>query len=85
MEAIKLKTHIGSDGLLKIEMPTNAADVDAEVLVVYNVQRKRTQAEWEAFIDETYGSLADDPLERPEELALDVRDENVACQARAFL
>jgi len=75
MEAIKLKTHIGSDGLLRLEMPTSVADVDAEVLVVYNVQRKRTQAEWEAFIDETYGSLADDPLERPEELPLDVRDE----------
>lgn len=74
MEAIKLKTHIGSDGLLRLEMPTNVADVDAEVLVVYNVQRKRTQAEWEAFIDETYGSLADDPLERPEELPFDVLD-----------
>jgi len=30
---------------------------------------------WEQFIDLTYGSLADDPIERNQPLILDVRDE----------
>lgn len=29
---------------------------------------------WEQFLDLTYGSLADDPLERPEQLPPDERD-----------
>jgi hypothetical protein len=30
---------------------------------------------WEQFLDLTYGSLADDPIERNQPLAADVRDE----------
>ncbi len=30
---------------------------------------------WEQFIDLTYGSLADDPIERSQPLAPDIRDE----------
>ncbi len=33
------------------------------------------QMPWEQFIDLTYGSLADDPIERNQPLAPDVRDE----------
>jgi hypothetical protein len=75
METIRLKTHIGSDGLLRLEMPTDVKDVDAEVVVVYSVAQGTAPSDWEQFVEETYGSLADDPLERPAELPLDVRDE----------
>lgn len=34
MDTLKLKTHIGSDGLLKFEAPLNVADVDVEVVIV---------------------------------------------------
>lgn len=75
METIKLKAHIGSDGLLRIDLPTPMRAVDAEVVIIYNAQRSMTQEAWEAFVDSTYGSLADTPIERPGELPLDVRDE----------
>lgn len=75
MEAIKLKTHIGADGALRLQLPHEAYDVDCEVIVLYEPRRKLSQAEWESFIDETYGSLADDPIERGAELPIEIRDE----------
>jgi hypothetical protein len=75
METIKFKTHIGSDGILKLEMPIGASDVDADVVVIYTVQPTAVDEDWQTFINRTYGILADDPIERPTELSLDVRDD----------
>lgn len=74
MEIIKITTHIGTDGILKLEMPVDAANVVVDVVVVYAIQPKPTE-NWETFVKRTYGSLADDPIERPTELSHDVRDE----------
>ncbi|MGB3189915.1 MAG: hypothetical protein WBB43_10895 [Limnoraphis sp.] len=35
MESIQLKTHIGSDGILQVKMPTEIRDTDIEVTIVY--------------------------------------------------
>lgn len=45
METIKLRTHrlntrIASDGLLRLEVPTDIRDVDVEVLVVISVPKE---------------------------------------------
>ncbi len=34
METIKLRSHIGKDGILQIEMPTDFKDTSVEVVVV---------------------------------------------------
>ncbi len=34
METMKLRTHIGADGILQIETPTNLKDTSVEVVVV---------------------------------------------------
>ena len=34
METMKLQTHIGKDGILQIETPTNLKDTSVEVVVV---------------------------------------------------
>jgi hypothetical protein len=75
METIKLQTHIGADGILKVEMPIGARDVDCDVVIVYTIQDRNEREDWAAFIEATYGSLADDPIERPAPLPLEVRDE----------
>ena len=75
MEAIKLKTQVGSDGVLRVQLPAEAQGVDCEVIVLYEPRRKMTREEWESFINETYGSLADDPIERGADLPLEVRDD----------
>jgi len=34
METMKLRSHIGADGILQIETPTNLKDISVEVVVV---------------------------------------------------
>ncbi len=78
METLKLRTHIGSDGLLKLEMPTGLANREIELLVVMQtIEDKPVDAlGWPiGFFDRTYGALADDPIERPIDFPPDIRDE----------
>ncbi len=63
MQTIKLETYVGSDGVLKLELPLEVSDTDLEVLVVVQPKVKRG---WPAgYFERTAGSLADDPIERP--------------------
>ena len=77
METMKVKTRIGNDGILKLEVPTGLADREVEVVLV--VQAAEPQAVDEngwpiGFFERTYGALADDPIERPPQLPLEERD-----------
>lgn len=77
MEATKIKTRIGSDGILKLELETGLANLDLEVLIVMQpIESEALDAMGYpiGYFDETYGSLADDPIERGSEPPLDVRD-----------
>ncbi len=74
METFKLRAHVGEDGVLKLELPVGVRDVDCEVVVVYAVPSEPDRQEWAAFIDSTYGSLADDPIERGDQGEPEVRD-----------
>ncbi|MBI5666427.1 MAG: hypothetical protein HZC41_00345 [Chloroflexi bacterium] len=67
MEAIKVKTHVGEDSILRLELPTGMSNRELEVLVV--LQPLKTEAVDElgwpiGFFDRTYGALAGDPIER---------------------
>jgi hypothetical protein len=73
MKSIKLRTHIGEDGLLKVELPTELTDIDIELIMVY--QPVVVQGWPEGFLERTYGSFADDPLERPPQGEYEERDE----------
>jgi hypothetical protein len=74
IETIKIQTHVGSDGILKLKLPVGVHNVDCEVVVVFAAQPRMPQKEWEAFVNATYGSLADDPIERGEQPPLDIRE-----------
>jgi hypothetical protein len=78
MQTMKVRTHVGGDGLLKLELPTSVTDRDMEVVVVMQpISDIPTDAlGWPiGFFDRTYGALADDPLDEPVSLAWAKRDE----------
>ena len=77
METIKFTTHVGSDGLLKLEVPVNVKDTDLEVVIImYSTETRVDELGWPVgFFEETFGSLADDPIERPPQGEYEVRDE----------
>ena len=62
MEALKLKAHIGSDGILRLDVPVGITNVDCDVVVT--IPTSMPPDEWQRFIDKTAGSLEDDPIER---------------------
>jgi hypothetical protein len=77
METVKLRTHVGEDGLLKLELPVGISNRELEVLVVLHPveQEQVDELGWPlGFFERTYGALVDDPLERPEQLPPDTRE-----------
>ncbi|CAG1008478.1 MAG: hypothetical protein IAE83_00230 [Anaerolinea sp.] len=78
METLTLKARAGKDGVLRLEIPTNQADQELEiVLVMQRIINEPVDAMGYplGYFDETYGSLADDPIERNQPSHPDVRDE----------
>ncbi|MEQ8960044.1 MAG: hypothetical protein RLP02_19325 [Coleofasciculus sp. C2-GNP5-27] len=61
MQSITLKSHIGSDGLLKVHLP-DMRDTDIEVVIVYQTSiSKEVEA---ASVSQFYGCIQDDSFIR---------------------
>ena len=77
METIKLKAHIGSDGLLKLELPTNLQGTDAEIVIVLHpTHEEKTDAPgWPiGYFEQIDRIEADDMTERPAQGLLEERE-----------
>ncbi len=61
MHSITLKSHIGSDGLLKVHLP-DMKDTDIEVVIVY--QTSLTKGVEAKPLSEFYGCIQDDSFIR---------------------
>jgi hypothetical protein len=77
MNTVKLKARSGEDGILKLEVPAAPNQAFEVVLVLHAVETEAVdELGWPiGFFEETYGSLADDPIELGPDLPLPVRDE----------
>ena len=78
MQTLTLKARADKDGILRLEIPTKQADQELEiVLVMQTITHEPVDAMGYpiGYFDETYGSLADDPIERNQPLHPDTRDE----------
>jgi len=79
MEGIKIETYVGSDGILKLEIPVQFKDQRLEVFLIMQPLKEPEAVDkrgWPpGFIESTAGSLADDPIEREPQGEYEVRDE----------
>jgi hypothetical protein len=71
MDAIKLRSHVGPDGILKLEVPVGVKNADLDVVVnvelVGNGVSAKTPEElgWpEGFFEKTAGAWSGEPLVR---------------------
>lgn len=67
MQNIQLKTSIGEDGILKVQMPAEVKNTQLEVLVVFQAttakEEKTIHQGWPPdFFDKTWGSCAYDTI-----------------------
>jgi len=68
LHSITLQSHVGSDGVLKLQVPVGIKDVDLEVVLIVQPlsnSTERARQPWPAgFFEQTFGSLRDMPLVR---------------------
>lgn len=75
MNSLVIKSKVGSDGVLHLEVPLGPSEAGREVQVtVEPVRSPMTQEEWAAFILATAGTWQGD-FERPEQGEFKKRDE----------
>ena len=85
MQTITLRSYVGKDGILKLQVPTGLSNVDLEVLLVLqpitnkvdmNVAEETDAKDWPiGFFERTAGCCADNPLVREYEGDYEVRYE----------
>ncbi|MDK2408304.1 hypothetical protein QHH11_01230 [Aphanizomenon sp. PH219] len=85
MESMKIKTHIGNDKILKIELPDEFANEELEIVIVFqHIAEKSLQSATKTpeelgysrrFLEEVIGSWEGEPIERPEQLYFEKREE----------
>lgn len=75
MHSIKLKTHIGDDGLLQLKLPVGISNQDLEVIVIYQPINKTPKRAWSpGFFERTFGAWQGEPLVRESQGELPERD-----------
>ena len=78
METIKLTTQIDAAGRLHLDLPTQLANQQVEVLIVWHCIEKdepRDALGWPiGYFEETYGICADDLIERGDQGTFEIRE-----------
>lgn len=84
MTSIKLHSHIGPDGMLKLEVPVGMAETDVEIVVIFQPVKPASPTAKQApeelgwppgFFEQTYGALKDEPMVREPQGEYEVRNE----------
>ena len=83
METRSLRTKVGEDGILKIQLPPEIANQELDIVIVFQTaegfpKSSKTPEDLgfsRNFLDEVIGSWEGEPLKRPEQLPLEEREE----------
>ena len=74
MKTLTFKSKTGNDGKLKIDIPIGEKNTEFEVVLVLE-SKKHIKDTWpENFIQDTFGSFKNNPIERPKQLKAQERD-----------
>ena len=77
MQTMTLKARAGKDGIIRLEIPTNKADQEIEIVLVMQTIADEPVDEMGypiGYFEDTYGMFAADPIERNQPLHPDARD-----------
>ena len=81
MQSIKVRSRVGADGILHLQIPVGIKDTDLEVIVIFQPIVPATQAKtpedlgWPpGFFERTIGCFQDEPLVRGEQLEYEIRE-----------
>ena len=71
---LQFESRVGQDGILTLRIPLTPSDANTDVIVTIQAKPPSTatvtQSEWPPeYFEQTYGSMAGDPLQIPEDPA----------------
>lgn len=77
MQSLTLRTHVGKDGILKLETPIGIKNADLEIiLVVHPIEQAQPIPEWpDNFFTEIIGNWEGEPLVREPQGSYETRSE----------
>jgi len=90
MNSMKLRSHVGADGMLNLKVPVGVTNAEVEVVVVFQLveqvqtPKKPEELGWPAgFFEQTAGAWSGEPLVRGEQGDYEERDELAIREDRA--
>jgi hypothetical protein len=80
MQNIKLNSHVGSDGILHLDVPIDIKNAKLEVIItvkhIDSIQENKEKSEWSPeFFEKTAGAWEGNPLERESQGEYENREE----------
>ena len=76
MQSVKLHSHIGSDGILRLNVPLDLRDTPLEVVIVIQPLTPAQNSGWPPdFFEKTAGAWQGEPLVRAEQSEYETREE----------
>lgn len=65
MQSLTLHSHVGKDGILKLETPIGLTNTDLEIILIVNPVREARPVQWPAsFFNDILGAWEGKPLVR---------------------
>lgn len=74
MQSIKLCSHVGSDGILHLDIPTGMSDHKIEVTVTIQSVTPTKRGWLPGFFEEVIGGWVGEPLQRADQGEYDTRE-----------
>lgn len=74
MKSIKIRSRIGSDRVLHLDIPVELADTEIEVTVTIQRVIPQQQSWMPGFFEEVIGGWVGEPLQRPEQGEFETRE-----------
>ncbi|UKO96237.1 hypothetical protein [Nostoc sp. UHCC 0870] len=74
MESIKIRSHVGADGILHLDIPIEMANTEIEVTVTIQTVSPQQRGWMPVFFEEVIGGWVGEPLERPEQGEYETRE-----------
>jgi hypothetical protein len=74
MSRIKIRSHVGADGILHLDIPVEMADTEIEVTLT--IEKVAPKKGWmPGFFEEVIGGWVGEPLSRPEQGEYETREQ----------
>lgn len=75
MDSIKIRSHVGKDGILHLDIPVEMPDTEIEVTVTIQRVTPQQRGWMPGFFEEVIGGWVGEPLERPEQGEYEIREQ----------